>query len=96
LRPDELGRLTLSEFIDMVKGYQWREKNTMQKLAQLASWVTAPHLKKPVDPKKLLETKQEKRKRTTQAESNAVVNDLMAQMNVGGGAIYGNNSGNVR
>jgi hypothetical protein len=54
LRPDQFWRLTHGEFIAMYEGYLWREENDRKKMAQLASWITFPHLKKPLHPKKFL------------------------------------------
>jgi hypothetical protein len=75
----------------MLEGFKERDKLEWRKLAQLAAWITAPHLKKPTTPEKLLGEKREK-KRTTAEESNKVVIDLMARMGVKGGRILGNNS----
>lgn len=76
-----MGALTLGEFKELLAGYEWRHKEEMKKLAQLAAWVTAPHLKRPVAPEKLLKPKKEKAKtKTTQEKSQAIINELMAEM----------------
>lgn len=69
LRPHEFWKLTFAEFNLMVEGYQMRDKKGYQKLAQHASWVTAPHLKRPIKPEKLLGQDNEgKEKETTTPE----------------------------
>jgi hypothetical protein len=79
LHPEQLGRLTLGEFKKLVKGNEWRERRSMERLAQLASWVTAPHVKKPIDPMKLLKPKGEKKKANPK-QSEEVLTELMAEM----------------
>ena len=76
-----MGELTHGELMDMYKGYEWREKREMERLAQSASWVTAPHLKRPLDPRKLLQT--EKKKVKTNPEKTAkVLTGLMDKLGV--------------
>ena len=50
-------------------------------MAQLAAWVTAPHLKKPIDPRKLVEPEGKKIK-TTAEKSQKIINGLMDQLGV--------------
>jgi hypothetical protein len=83
--------LTHGEFLDLCEGYKEREQIEWRKLAQLASWVTAPHVKKPIDPRKLLGSDKEKKK-TNKTETKAVIADLMAQMGEEGRETLGNNS----
>lgn len=49
-------------------------------MAQLAAWVTAPHLKKPIDPRKLVEPAT--KEKTTAEKSKKVINGLMDQLGV--------------
>ena len=81
MRPEQLGRLTLGEFNKLVKGHKWREKRNMERLAQLASWVTAPHLKKPMDPQKLLKPQGEKKKANPN-EQKEMLTELMEEMGI--------------
>lgn len=81
LKPDELGRMVYCEFLELLEGYQWREKRELEKLAQLASWVTAPHLKTPVNPQDLISDPKE-RKKTTTEETNEVISSLAEKMGV--------------
>jgi hypothetical protein len=67
----------------MLEGWHWRDKREMQKLAQLASWTTAPHLKKPISADELLEDPK-KQKKTTPEESQAVVKEIASEMIKGG------------
>jgi hypothetical protein len=67
----------------MLQGWHWRDKREMQRLATLASWVTAPHLKKPISPEELLSEKKERQK-TTPEESRAVVEEMASEMLKGG------------
>lgn len=65
----------------MVEGYKEYDHTVMQKVAQLASWVTAPHLKRPVSPEKLLGKKDENKnkKRTTPEETKKYLDELEAE-----------------
>jgi hypothetical protein len=81
LHPEQLGRLTLGEFKKLLKGNDWRERRSMEKLAQLASWIMSPHTKKPVDPKKLLKPKDEKKK-VNPKQSEERLAELMAEMGI--------------
>lgn len=47
----------------------------MEHMAQLTSWMTAPHVKKPIDPRKLLQSEKTKKK-TTPEETKAVISSL--------------------
>lgn len=81
LDPESLGKLTHGEFLDLYEGFRWREKRQWEQMAQLTSWITAPHVKKPIDPKVLLQSEKDK-KRTTQEETKAVIEDLEKLMGV--------------
>lgn len=59
MKPDEFWRLTLAEFNDLVKGYEWRDEQEWQRIAQLAAWTMSPHLKKPISADKLLNKKKD-------------------------------------
>jgi hypothetical protein len=67
----------------MYEGWKWRKKDSMEELAQLASWVTAPHLKKPLDPRKLLQPNKPKVK-TTPEKTQKVIADLKNDLGLGG------------
>ena len=81
LQPHEFWRLTPKEYNLMVEGYKEYDYTIMQKVAQLASWVTAPHLKNPVSPKKLLDAGNNKkdRRRTTPEETKKYLDELEAE-----------------
>jgi hypothetical protein len=81
LTPKSLGKLTYGEFIDLYDGFKWREKRQLELLALSASWVTAPHLKKPIDPNDLLEPMKEK-KQVTQEEKERVTRELEEKLGV--------------
>lgn len=51
--------MTLAEFNDLVKGYEWRDEQEWQRIAQLAAWTMSPHLKKPIGADKLLNKKKD-------------------------------------
>ena len=55
----------------------------MEQQAQLASWVTAPHLRKPLDPKKLMQPNKPKVK-TTPEKTQKVITDLKNDLGLGG------------
>jgi hypothetical protein len=81
LTPKQLGRLTHGEFLDLYDGFKWRDKRATEHFAQLASWTTAPHLKRPIDPKKLMQEKKPKKK-TTPEKTAAIVSELEKLMGV--------------
>jgi hypothetical protein len=81
LTPKSLGKLTYGEFIDLYDGFKWREKRQLELLALSAAWVTAPHLKKPIDPNDLLEPMKEK-KQVTQEEKERVTRELEEKLGV--------------
>ena len=78
LMPDQFWELTYGEFLELVDGYRYRDEIEWRKLAQLASWTIAPHLKKPISANKLL-GKDQKKKKTTAEETAQVMNDLEAE-----------------
>jgi len=54
-------------------------------MALLASWVTAPHLKKPLDPEKLVKDLEPKEnKKTTPEQSAAVLYEMMGEAGIKG------------
>jgi hypothetical protein len=61
--------------LDLYEGHKWREKRHLEHLAQLAAWVTAPHLKRPIDPRKLMKEEKAKKK-TTPERTQKVISDL--------------------
>ena len=48
IKPIEFWELTLAEFNIMMEAHNWRQEQELWKMAQLASWVTMPHLKHPL------------------------------------------------
>lgn len=60
MKPDEFWKLTLAELNDLVKGYDWREEQEWNRIAQLAAWTISPHLKRPISASKLLNRKNKK------------------------------------
>jgi hypothetical protein len=87
--------MTPAEFIELYEGWQWRENRRleeiqslheleMRRLSVLASWITAPHLKKPRQPTDFYnpdKINQEKTK-TNPEKSKKVIEDLEKQMGV--------------
>lgn len=67
----------------MYDGWHYARKLRMQESAQHAAWVMSPHTKKPVDPRKLLQTEEPKKKKTTPEKTKSVLDGLMAEF--GGG-----------
>jgi hypothetical protein len=61
--PHEFWSLTPGEFMELVEGYKWRNERDWEKVAQLAAWITAPHLKKPTTARKLLGKDKDKKAR---------------------------------
>lgn len=59
MKPDEFWKLTLTEFNDLVKGYEWRDEQEWNRIAQLAAWTINPHIKRPVTADKLLNRKKD-------------------------------------
>lgn len=78
LKPSEFWSLTLKEFTEMVDGYKLKDDLEWRKVAQLAAWVTAPHMKRPVTAEKLLK-KQAEKKKTTQEKSKELIAELEAE-----------------
>jgi hypothetical protein len=66
----------------MYEGHRWRERRQLEYYAQLASWVTAPHFKRPIDPRKLLQEEKTKKK-TTPEKTQRVLEDLEDLLGVG-------------
>jgi hypothetical protein len=85
-------KLTPAEFLDLYDGWQWRENRRfneikelheleMQKLSVLASWITAPHLKKPMKPTEFYDPNKKKENvNTTPEESKRIVEELGKEM----------------
>lgn len=78
LMPEQFWSLTYKEFLELVEGYKYRNELEWRKIAQLASWIMAPHLKRPISADKLL-GKDKKKKRTTPEETTRVLDDLMSE-----------------
>lgn len=85
LQPHEFWALTPKEYYLMSEGFKRVDDANWQKIAQLASWVTAPHLKNPIHPSKLLDPKGEGRKsknKTTPEETKNVLAELESEIKV--------------
>jgi hypothetical protein len=94
LSHDVFWKLTPSEFLELYEGWQWRENRRINelkdlheleltRLAILASWITAPHLKKPKKPTDFYDpNKSKEKKKTTPAESKRVVDELSKELGV--------------
>lgn len=80
LRPWELYQLTLAEFNGMVEGYQWREERKKEHLAVLATWITAPHMKRPYNVDKLLNRKKKEKKKTNKEETADILSELINEL----------------
>ncbi|MDF2902366.1 MAG: hypothetical protein K0S25_4 [Bacillus sp. (in: firmicutes)] len=95
LSHDTFWRLTPSEFLDLYDGWQWREDRRLEEIkashelrirefSVLASWLTAPHVKKPPKPTDFYdpERRPENRRKTTPEESKRMIDQLEKQMGV--------------
>ena len=58
----EFYQLTLSEFVELIEAKNEQTKEEYKKLAQLAVWITAPHLKKPLSVDKLVQAEKENKR----------------------------------
>lgn len=78
LQPHQFWKLTLAEFKLMMEGFNLRNELEWRKVAQLASWVTAPHLKRPMKPDKLLgkSDNNKERKKTTPEYTKEYLDEL--------------------
>jgi hypothetical protein len=86
--------LTPSEFLELYDGWQWREDRRidemkashelrMREYSVLASWLTSPHLKKPMKPTNFYNPEKSGNKRkTTPEETKRVIDNLEKQMGV--------------
>lgn len=88
LMPQQFWEMTPGELKDMVEGFKLRDELEWRKIAQLAAWITSPHLKKPITADRLL-GKNKQKKRTTPEETKAELQQLMARMGAAGGDIIG-------
>jgi hypothetical protein len=77
--PGQFWELTLEEFNDLCIGQKYRDQREWEKIAQLAVW-TSQKLRKGTTAKKLLGTQEDKRKKTTAAESQKNVIDLTERL----------------
>jgi hypothetical protein len=95
-------KLTPSEFLDLYDGWLWRENRNveeqkslhdirMREYSVLASWITAPHVKKPLkptdfyDPDKLAKLKsinEERKQLQTPEEKKSMFDNLEKQLGV--------------
>jgi hypothetical protein len=95
LSHDVFWKLTPAELIELYEGWQWRESRRIEEIKSLhelrmreysvlASWITAPHVKKPMkptdfyDPDKINKDK----KKTTPEENRKMMEKLEKQMGV--------------
>jgi hypothetical protein len=87
--------MTPAEFIDLYNGWLWRENRRteeikalheleMRRLSVLASWVTAPHMKKPKQPTDFYnpEKLNKEKPKTNPEKSKKVIEELEKQMGV--------------
>jgi hypothetical protein len=89
-----LWELTPAEFLDLYEGWKWREERRIKEIqgmhelrmiefSVLASWLTSPHVKKPLKPTDFYDpNKSKEKKNTTPEESKRIVNDLSKEMGV--------------
>lgn len=75
--PDQFWCLTLTEFLDLIEGYKWRNEREWERTAQLAVW-TSQKLRKTTTAKKLL-GKERKKKKTSPEETKMVLTELTNQ-----------------
>ena len=54
--------LTLSELAELIEAKKEQIKDEYKRLAQLAVWITAPHLKKPLSVDKLVKFEKEQKR----------------------------------
>lgn len=95
LSHEQLWKLSPAEFLDLYEGWKWREKRKyeeleqmndleMRRLSLLANWLNSPHLGKrnPKPTHYYNPDKDKETKKTTQEESQRVVNELAEEMGV--------------
>ncbi|ANC77174.1 hypothetical protein ABE65_010320 [Fictibacillus phosphorivorans] len=81
LSHDELGKLTHREFMELVEGFEWRDKYQRSMMAVHARTIMSAQHKKPLDPVKAFNLKQKKEKKKTNAEeSKNIVQELEREM----------------
>jgi hypothetical protein len=81
LTPEQLGKLTYGEFLELYEGFNWREKRELALLARHAAWVMSPHYKNPIDPNDLLKPASEKKK-VTKEEKEKVTREIEERLGV--------------
>jgi len=64
VKPWEFGQLTLGELWLMVRAKQKRDESERERIAWLISWVTAPHVKKPISVDQILGRKSKNQMKT--------------------------------
>lgn len=94
LSHEQFWKLTHGEFLELYEGWKWRENRRveeekakheleMRRLSVLASWLTAPHLKKPRRPTDFYDPDRKKEKRTTTPEqTRQIIAELSEKMGV--------------
>ena len=83
MAPESLGKLTYGEFLELYEGFKWREKKQREEYAILASWLTAPHYKNPVQPSDYMKTFEDKEKKTvTKEEKERVTREIEERLGV--------------
>jgi len=77
--PDQFWKLTFTDLEELLDAHRQRERKEWRKLAQLACWVTAPHLKKPLTVDKLVKDHRSKaERRISKEEKEKVLAELEA------------------
>lgn len=76
LQPHQFWSLTIREYRLMIEGAEMVDEGVWRKMAQMASWVTAPHLKKPINPEKLLEKPNKEKQKTTPEYTKQFLEEL--------------------
>ncbi|WP_144700208.1 hypothetical protein [Fictibacillus phosphorivorans] len=81
LSHDILGKLTHGEFMELVEGFEWRDKYQRSMMAIHARTIMSAQGRKPLDPVKTFDLKQKKeKKKTTAEESKGIVQELEREM----------------
>jgi len=81
LKPHEFWSLTLKEYKLMVEGFNEKNDSDWRKLAQLASWIIQPHVKKRIKADDLYVPKGQ-REKVNPEEKREELEDLAEELNV--------------
>jgi len=84
LMPDQLWKLTMTEFNDLIKGYEWRlEREQIQTAKVLYYQMIAHKLRRPIKYKDILQNFTGKtKKETTKEENLEMFNELVDKLGV--------------